>query len=68
MSYDSGGACLTCDQCGRRFDPLVCDWKCPHCGLTWPWRFIRRMPAMKPKSNVRRLPAVRVRPERRESA
>lgn len=24
---------MTCEQCGREFDPIGCRWLCPHCGF-----------------------------------
>lgn len=24
---------MTCDNCGRDFDPIATRWLCPHCGF-----------------------------------
>jgi tRNA(Ile2) C34 agmatinyltransferase TiaS len=55
--FDDGPGRLTCDRCGYDFDPLARDWRCPHCGLTWPWRFIRRMHEEPQRPTRWRLPA-----------
>jgi hypothetical protein len=67
--WDSGPGRLTCDRCGRNFDPIAHAWACPFCGLSWPWAAAVRAEKtyLRIASQVERF-AVRRRPVRSRSA
>lgn len=56
--WDTGPGRLTCDTCGRDFDPIGHVWR--FCGLTWPWHRMRLIEAKIAEAKISDLTVGRV--------